>query len=102
MLQMLRSLCRQLVRSNVAICGRNVPLGFHQRFLEKSLERRIERSLFNLKQIVRRSLDVLRERIAVERLPLYRSENHHLQRTWKKVSLLAVFHGWEVLSRRRL
>ncbi len=27
-------------------------------------------------------------------MPIARSENHHLQCAGKKVSLLAVFHGW--------
>src|SRR5213594_2715980 len=96
MLQMPRSLGRQLVRANAAIRGRNAPISFHQPLLEQPLKSRIERSLFNLQQIVRRSLDVLRERIAMQRLPLQRSENHHLQRPAKKVSLLAAFHRWEV------
>src|SRR2546430_165376 len=79
--------------------GRNVPLGFHQLFFEKPLESRIERAFFDLKQIVGRALNMLCEGIAVQCLLLQRSENHHLQRARKEVSLLTVFHGWEALSR---
>src|SRR6266513_403439 len=61
MLQMLRSLCRQLVNPHATIRGRNVPLGFHQLFLEKPLESRIERAFFDLKQIVGRALNMLCE-----------------------------------------
>src|SRR2546430_17081531 len=66
MLQMLRSLCRQLVNPHATIRGRNVPLGFHQLFLEKPLESRIERAFFDLKQIVGRALNMLCEGIAVQ------------------------------------
>src|SRR5260370_11301101 len=98
---MLRSPCRQLVSTYPAIRGRNAPLGFYQLFVQKSLESWIERAFFNLKQIIGRSLNVLRERVPVQRLPLQRLENHHLQCARKQVSLLAVFHE-EVLSRLRL
>jgi hypothetical protein len=42
---------------------------------------------------------MLREGIAVKRLSLQRSENHHLQGAGKEVSLFTVLHGWEMLSR---
>ena len=99
MLQMFRSLWRQLVNPHAPICRGDAPLGFDQLFLQETLERRVERAFFDLKQIVRRSLNVLRQRVAVKRLPLQRSENHHLQCPGKKVSLLAVFHELEVLSK---
>ena len=82
----------QLVDPYAAVGGRDAPLGFDQFFLEKALERRIKRAFFDLKQIVRSSLDVLRERIAVEGLALESAQNHHLQCAGKEVSLFAVFH----------
>src|SRR6266436_6115731 len=99
MLQVLRSLCCQLVSTNATIGGGNAPLRFDQLFFQEPLESRIQRAFFDLKQIVGRSLDVLRERVPMQRLPLQRSENHHLQRAGKKVSFLSVFHGWEIFSK---
>jgi len=87
MLQVLRALYRQFVNPNATVCGGDTPFGFDQIFLEQPLESRIQRTFFYLEEIVRASLDVLDERVAVQRLALQCSENHHLQRTGKEVTL---------------
>jgi len=87
MLQVLRTLYRQFVNPNAAVCGGDAPFGFYQIFLEKPLESRIQRTFFYLEEIVRVSFDVLDERVAVQRLPLQSSENHHLQGAGKEVTL---------------
>lgn len=55
------------------------------------MESRIQRSFFDLKQIMRSSFDVLYERIAVQELSLQHSENHNLQGTRKEVSPYRLF-----------
>jgi len=93
-----RSLGSELVSTNATIGGRNAPLGFHQLFLEKTLECRIERAFFNLEQVVGGALDVLDEGVAVEWLALQRAENHHLQGAGEKVSLCGFLHErWRLL-----
>ena len=57
------------------------------------MESRIQRSFFDLKQIMRSSFDVLYERIAVQELSLQHSENHNLQGTRKEVSPYRLFHA---------
>src|ERR1700730_11576916 len=59
--------------------GRDTSLSFQQTFLQHSLQRRIERALFYLEQIVGNLLDVLHQRIAMHGLQAQRLENHNLQ-----------------------
>jgi len=87
MLQVLRTLYCQFVNPNAAVCGGDTPFGFDQIFLKQPLESWIQRTFFYLQEIVRGSLDVLDERVAVQRLALQCSENHHLQRAGKEVPL---------------
>jgi hypothetical protein len=88
--------CRgQLVNPDTPVCRGNAPFGFHELSFEKALESRIKRSFFDLKQIVGRSFDMLREGIAMQRLPLQGAENHHFQSAWKQVTLFVAFHFWQ-------
>ena len=89
----------QFVNSDAAVCGRDAPFGFDQLLFQKTLESGIEGAFFDLKKIVRSSLDVLDERIAVKRLALESSENHHLQRAGEEVALFLFFHDllWSLI-----
>ena len=91
-LEMLRSGRCQLVDANAAVRGRSAPFRLHEPFLQQTLEGRIERAFFDLEQVVGCALDVLDEGIAVERLALERSENHHLEGSGEKVALLVFVH----------
>jgi hypothetical protein len=84
---------RQLVDPNAAVCRRDTPFSLHKLLFEKALERWIQGAFFDVKQILRSSLDVLYERIAVHGLPFQHSENHHLQGTRKEVTLDWAFHA---------
>jgi hypothetical protein len=90
---MLRTCGGQLVDTNPPIGRRRAPLRFDQLLLEKTLESRIQRTFFDLKQIVGRAFDVLRQRIAVQGLAFQGPENHHLQGTRKEVSLYRPAHA---------
>jgi len=83
---------RKFVSPNAAVSGRDVPLGLCEFFFQEALKRRIKRSFFNLQQVVACSFDVLYKSLAMQRLSFERPENHHLQRTWKQVSLFAELH----------
>lgn len=84
--------CRQLVDSNAAVGRRNTPFSLHKTFFEKALEGWIQRAFFDLKHVVRGPLNLLDERITVHGPSLQAPEDHHLQGTWKEVSLCRVFH----------
>ena len=90
---MLRTRVRQPVDPNPAICGRSAPLRLNQLLFEKPLEGGIERTFFDLKQVIGGALDVLRECVAVQGLPFQRPENHHLQGARKEVSLRLFGHA---------
>src|ERR1700719_1607710 len=83
---------REFVSPNVAVSGRNAPLGLYEFFFQEALKRRIKRSFFNLQQVVGCSFDMLHKSVAMQRLSFQRPENHHLQRTGKQVSLTAALH----------
>ena len=89
----------QLVDPNATVCRRDAPFSFDKLFFEKALERWIQGAFFDLKQILRTSLDVLYEGIAVHRLSFQHTENHHFQGTRKKVSLCCFFHMNSFFSR---
>src|SRR5215470_8381891 len=84
---------RHPVNPDTPVGRGNAPFGFHQTFFEKALKSWIKRSFFDLQQIVRGLFDMLRQSIAMERLPLRRAENHHFQSAWKQVALFVAFHA---------
>lgn len=65
MLQVPGACGRKPVGPDAAVRGGYAPFGFHQVFLEKALERRIERPFLDLKQLVGSLFDVLDEGITV-------------------------------------
>ena len=71
--------------------GRGSGLSFQPALLQHSLQRRIERALFHLEQVVGNLLDVLHQRIAMHGLQPQRLENHDLQCAGEKV---AMFRGF--------
>ena len=83
----------EFVNADATVGGRDAPFGLDQFFFEKTLQGWIQRPFFDLKQVLRSSLDVLNERIAVRRLAPEGLENHHLQRTGKEVSLCGFLHA---------
>src|SRR5271156_3636809 len=93
MLQMLCAGWCQFVNAHTAVCRRDAPFGFDQLLFQQTLESWVERTLFDLKEIVGGPLDVLDEGVAVQRLALESSENHHLERAGKEVALFLFFHG---------
>src|ERR1700676_3928205 len=83
----------QFVNADAAVCRGDAPFGFDQLFLEEALESGIERAFFDLKKIVRGSIDVLNEGVAVEGLALRGAENHHLEGAGKEVALFGFSQG---------
>ena len=81
-----------LVGPHAAIGGRDAPLGLHQLCLEQPLQRRIERALFHLQQVVGSLLDVLHQRIAMRRLAAKRLEDHHLECAGKQIARIGFCH----------
>jgi len=70
-----------LVDAHTTVCRRrNGPLGLDELRFQQPLQGWIQRTFFNLKQIVRALLDVLDESISVRRLAAERFEDHHLER----------------------
>src|SRR5450631_2459116 len=70
--------------------GGNPGLSLQQAFLQHSLQRRVERALFHLQQVVGNLLDVLHQRIAMHGLQPQRLQNHHLQCAGEKVAMFRV------------
>ena len=56
-----------LIGADPAVGGGDTPIRLHELPLEQALERRIERSFFDLEQVVRSLLDVLDESFQVRR-----------------------------------
>src|SRR5205814_1022576 len=50
------------------------------------LQRWVQRSFFDLEEIVRHPLNVLHQGVAVQRLLLQRLQDHHLERAGKKIA----------------
>jgi hypothetical protein len=68
-----------LVGSDLAIGGGDFPLRLHQVCLEQPLQRRIERALLHLQEVIGSLLDVLDQRLAMGGLAAKRLEDHHLE-----------------------
>src|SRR5262245_22159311 len=87
-LELLAAGRRDLVNAHLAVARRHAPLRGQPARLQHALESGIERSLFNLKQIVRVALDELGERVSVERAVAKGLENHHLQGSGKETAVV--------------
>ncbi len=59
----------------------NFPLRVHPPFALKPVERRIERAMFNLQEIIRRPLNMLGDLMTVARAVKKRSEYQHVEGT---------------------
>src|ERR1700733_9176853 len=66
--EMTNARIREPINSRWSTLGRGPSLSFQQAFLQHSLQRRIERTLFHLEQVVGDLLDVLHQRIAMHGL----------------------------------
>lgn len=95
---MLRSRRCQFVNADAAVCRGDAPFGFDEVFLEESLQSGIEGAFFDLEEVVGDALDVLDKGVAVERLTLQGTENHHLKRAGEEVALFGFFHGFSTLG----
>ena len=89
---MFRACRRRLVNAHAPVGRRDTPFRFDQLCLEEALERGIERTFLDLQQIVRGSLDVLGEGVAMQGLALQGAENHHFQSAWKQIPMFVVLH----------
>src|ERR1700722_15144631 len=85
---------REPINPRRSTLGRDSSLSFQQAFLQHSLQRRIERTLFHLKQVVGDLFDVFHQSIAMHRHQPQRLEHHDLQCAGEKVAMFGVFrHG---------
>src|SRR5262249_7518427 len=69
----------EVVVLGAAIVFRSAPLGLDPTLLLHSVERRVERSFFDLQNVFGQLLDPLRYFVTVERAALERPENQHRQ-----------------------
>lgn len=82
----------EFVGADAAVGGGDAPLGFYEFGFQKALQGRVERTFFDLEQIVGGAFDVLRQSIAVERLNLESTENHHFESAGEEIAWFVVFH----------
>ena len=81
-----------LIGADPAVGGGDTPLGLHELRFEQALKRRIERSFFDLEQVVRSLLDVLDERVPMGGLASKRLENHHFECAGEEIARWGGFH----------
>ena len=82
---------REPINPRWSTLGRGPSLSFQPALLQHSLQRRLERALFHLEEIVGDLFDVLHQRIAMHGLQPQRLENHDLQCAREKVAMFRVF-----------
>src|SRR5580692_2752695 len=98
--EMTNACSREPVNPRRSTLGRDPSLSFQQAFLQHSLQRRIERALFHLEQVVGDQLDMLHQRIAMHGLQPQRLENHDLQCAGEKVAMFGVLcHSKTIASK---
>ena len=84
LLEMAQAGAGDLIHAHAAVRGGgDGPLGFYPFFFQQALERGIQRSFFNLEELVGALLDVLYQSIAMGRLTAQRLEDHHFERAGK-------------------
>src|SRR5262249_24488701 len=86
---------RERVEAGSTVIRRSLPVSHHPALDEHSLQRRIERPLFDRQYVPRQHLNVLRDAIAMHRADRQRLENQHLEGTWEQLVLalwLGVLH----------
>ena len=72
---------------------RDGPLGFDPALVLEAMERRVERALIDLQDVLRDLLDALRDRPAVQRVGLQRPEDEQVERARQKVGNGVSSHG---------
>jgi len=99
-LEVLSSCVRQLVDTNPTVGRGHTPLRLNPSLFEHSLESGIQRSFFNLEQLIGRFLDVPDQGIAMHGRAFERLEDHHLQGAGKKVAAFGGFHSISFVQTR--
>ena len=72
---------------------RDGPLGFDPALVLEAMERRVERALVDLQDVLGDLLDALRDRPAVQRVGLQRPEDEQVERARQKVGDRVSSHG---------
>jgi hypothetical protein len=82
------------VGADAAVGRGDGPLGLDQLVFQESLQGRVERTFFDLKEIVRALLDVLDQCVSMSGLTAERLEDHHFECSGKEVagSVLIILH----------
>src|SRR5580658_7034809 len=80
------------VGANTTVGGGNLPMRFQPSSFEHALQGGIEGALFDLQQFVGGLFNMLRQCITVQTPALQGTQDHHLQRTRKEISLVGCFH----------
>jgi len=88
--EMTKACSSEPINSRWSTLGRDPRLSIQPAFLQHSLQRRVERTLFYLEQVIGDLLDVLHQRIAMHGLQSQRLENHDLQCAGEKVAMFRV------------
>src|SRR4029453_14439960 len=79
---------REVVGAHPSVKRPPAPLSPKEPGLEQTLQGGIKGAFFHAKQIARRLLDALHERVSVERLALQDAQHHHFESARKEVARL--------------